>query len=83
MPSAPRQQRVPPAAALPGLSSEQDRFANLLRNASLLTMIAGFYLAGLLLSFTPCVLPMVPILSGIIFGGGRAVSTATRVLAVA
>ena len=27
---------------------------------------AGFYLAGLLLSFTPCVLPMVPILSGII-----------------
>jgi thioredoxin:protein disulfide reductase len=55
--------------------SEQDRFANLLRNASLFTMLAGFYLAGLLLSFTPCVLPMVPILSGIIFGGGRVVST--------
>ena len=56
-------------------TSEQDRFANLLRNASLLAMLGGFYLAGLLLSFTPCVLPMVPILSGIIFGGGKAVST--------
>jgi thiol:disulfide interchange protein DsbD len=55
--------------------SEQDRFANLLRNASLLAMLGSFYLAGLLLSFTPCVLPMVPILSGIIFGGGKAVST--------
>ena len=35
-------------------------------------MLGGFYLAGLLLAFTPCVLPMVPILSGIIFGGGGA-----------
>ena len=56
-------------------ASEQDRFANLLRNASLFAMLGGFYLAGLLLSFTPCVLPMVPILSGIIFGGGKVVST--------
>jgi thioredoxin:protein disulfide reductase len=56
-------------------ASEQDRFANLLRNASLFAMLGSFYLAGLLLSFTPCVLPMVPILSGIIFGGGKVVST--------
>ncbi|HEY1492214.1 MAG TPA: protein-disulfide reductase DsbD [Steroidobacteraceae bacterium] len=56
-------------------ASEQDRFANLLRNAPLLGMLGAFYLAGLLLSFTPCVLPMVPILSGIIFGGGKSVST--------
>jgi thiol:disulfide interchange protein DsbD len=56
-------------------ASEQDRFADLLRHASLLSMLGAFYLAGLLLSFTPCVLPMVPILSGIIFGGGRQVST--------
>ncbi|MFQ5982920.1 MAG: protein-disulfide reductase DsbD, partial [Woeseiaceae bacterium] len=32
--------------------------------------------AGLLLAFTPCVLPMVPILSGIIAGDGENVSTA-------
>ncbi len=55
--------------------SEQDRFASLLRHAPLLAMLGAFYLAGLLLSFTPCVLPMVPILSGIIFGGGKQVST--------
>jgi len=32
--------------------------------------LAGFLLAGLLLAFTPCVLPMVPILSGLIAGAG-------------
>jgi thiol:disulfide interchange protein DsbD len=37
-------------------------------------MLGSFYLAGLLLAFTPCVLPMVPILSGIIAGGGREVT---------
>ena len=30
-----------------------------------------FFLAGLLLAFTPCVLPMVPILTGIIAGQGN------------
>ena len=30
-----------------------------------------FYLAGLLLAFTPCVLPMVPIITGIIAGRGN------------
>src|SRR6185503_19521219 len=33
--------------------------------------VASFFGFGLLLSLTPCVLPMVPILSGIIVGGGR------------
>jgi thioredoxin:protein disulfide reductase len=33
-------------------------------------IVASFFGFGLLLSFTPCVLPMVPILSGIIVGGG-------------
>ena len=34
-------------------------------------VLGGFFLFGLLLAFTPCVLPMIPILSGIIAGGGR------------
>src|SRR5215469_5700902 len=55
-------------------SSEQSRFAQLLAGNFFL-MIGGFYLAGLLLAFTPCVLPMVPILSGIIAGGGARVTT--------
>jgi thiol:disulfide interchange protein DsbD len=38
-------------------------------------MVGWFYVAGLLLAFTPCVLPMVPILSSIIAGQGEKVST--------
>ena len=34
-----------------------------------------FFLAGLLLAFTPCVFPMVPILSGIIAGEGEQINT--------
>lgn len=41
-----------------------------LASGSLLKIIGVFFLAGLLLSFTPCVLPMVPILSSIIVGEG-------------
>ena len=51
--------------------AEQDWFASLIRTGSPLAMLGWFYLAGLVLAFTPCVLPMVPILSGIIAGGGR------------
>ena len=45
-------------------------------------MLGGFYLAGLLLSFTPCVLPMVPILSGIIVGAGQGNVTTGRAFAL-
>jgi len=45
-----------------------------LRSGSLLSVAGMFLLAGLMLSFTPCVLPMVPILSSIIVGQGQAVS---------
>ena len=50
--------------------SEQDWLANLVRNGSLLTLVGMFFLSGLGLAFTPCVLPMVPIISGIIAGHG-------------
>jgi len=38
-------------------------------------IILSFFGFGLLLSFTPCVLPMVPVLSGIIVGHGKDIST--------
>jgi thioredoxin:protein disulfide reductase len=57
-------------------SSSQFRFEALARSGSLLAMIGWFYLAGLALAFTPCVLPTVPILSGIIVGQGRKVTGA-------
>jgi thiol:disulfide interchange protein DsbD len=55
--------------------SEQDRFATLIKSGNTFLMLGGFFLAGLVLAFTPCVLPMVPILSGIIAGQGKNVTT--------
>jgi thioredoxin:protein disulfide reductase len=63
------------ASGAPTALADQDWFAALIRGDSLLLMIGSFYLAGLLLAFTPCVLPMVPILAGII-AGGRNMTTA-------
>jgi len=40
----------------------------LLEHGSLLSALIAFFVAGLLLSLTPCVFPMIPILSGIIVG---------------
>jgi thioredoxin:protein disulfide reductase len=54
--------------------SEQDRFSAVIVGGSLWALIGVFYVAGLLLSFTPCVLPMVPILSSILVGQGAPVS---------
>jgi thiol:disulfide interchange protein DsbD len=38
---------------------------------NLALVLASFFVFGLLLTFTPCVLPMIPILSGIIAGEGK------------
>ncbi|TZG41255.1 protein-disulfide reductase DsbD [Halomonas eurihalina] len=48
--------------------SEDGHFNALIRDASLPLVLGLFLLAGLGLTFTPCVLPMVPILSSIIVG---------------
>ena len=65
------------AGAGGGYVSEQDRLANLIRTGNVFLMVGAFFLAGLLLSFTPCVLPMVPIVAGLITAGGASV-TRTR-----
>jgi thioredoxin:protein disulfide reductase len=51
--------------------TEQDRLAALLLSDAWWLVLGTFYGLGLLLAFTPCVLPMVPILSGIIAGHGQ------------
>jgi thiol:disulfide interchange protein DsbD len=61
----------PRDAAAP-MVSEQDRLSSLISGGSLLVVMASFFGFGLLLAFTPCVLPMIPILSGIIAGQGEA-----------
>jgi thiol:disulfide interchange protein DsbD len=51
--------------------NEADSSTNILKSGNLWLVIAGFFVAGLLLSLTPCVLPMIPILSSIIIGSQR------------
>jgi thiol:disulfide interchange protein DsbD len=55
--------------------SEQDRIAAVLAGGSLWAAMALFFGFGLLLAFTPCVFPMIPILSGIIAGQGATITT--------
>ncbi len=51
-------------------SSEQNRLADMLKQDNLWLTLLAFFIGGLLLSFTPCVFPMYPILTGIIVGQG-------------
>jgi len=59
----------------PVATNEQDRFAGILAEKSLLVIVGLFFLAGVGLTFTPCVFPMIPILSGIIAGQGDSITT--------
>lgn len=57
-----------PMAKTPTEANGEDKATNLLKSGQLWLIAVGFFGFGLLLSFTPCVLPMIPILSGIIVG---------------
>ena len=60
--------------------NEADQVTALLQQDNLLWVLASFFGFGLLLSLTPCVFPMIPILSGIIVGQKQTVSTRRAVL---
>jgi thiol:disulfide interchange protein DsbD len=60
----------------PAIVSDESRFEQALASGGFLLTLAIFFGAGILLTFTPCVLPMIPILSGIIVGESRAVAKA-------
>ncbi|HMT80813.1 MAG TPA: protein-disulfide reductase DsbD [Azonexus sp.] len=62
---------APAASTLPAEGDESGRIAATLKNAGFWTSLAFFFIAGLGLSLTPCVFPMIPILSGIIAGQGH------------
>jgi thiol:disulfide interchange protein DsbD len=62
-----------PAPAAPAAASTPSEMAGIdaiLQGGRLLAIVPAFALLGLGLAFTPCVLPMVPILSSIIVGEG-------------
>ncbi|THF65130.1 protein-disulfide reductase DsbD [Pseudothauera rhizosphaerae] len=62
------------AAAAAASGDESGRIAGLLADASGPLVLASFFGFGLLLAFTPCTFPMIPILSGIIVGHGHHIS---------
>ncbi len=49
-------------------ASSMDHVTQMLSNSSFPLILLGFFGFGLLLAFTPCILPMIPILSSIILG---------------
>jgi thiol:disulfide interchange protein DsbD len=57
-----------PAPAKPVAASEED---SLFENKGFWAIVAAFFIIGVGLSLTPCVFPMIPILSGIITGQGK------------
>jgi thiol:disulfide interchange protein DsbD len=67
---------VAPAATLPaaGSQSENSRIAQVFKKKSFWLVVSFFFGAGLLLALTPCVFPMIPILSGIIVGRGHQIT---------
>ncbi len=56
-------------------TENQYSFSQKLSEQSVILNISLFFLAGLLLAFTPCVFPMIPILTGLIVGQGENIST--------
>lgn len=60
------------AAVKPAIldSSDPDVVGQLFAQGNRWVLVAAFFGFGLLLAFTPCMLPMIPILSGIIVGRG-------------
>ncbi|WP_047535322.1 protein-disulfide reductase DsbD [Methylotenera sp. N17] len=55
-------------------SGDDSQASNLLKSGHWWLIILGFFGAGLLLAFTPCVFPMIPILSSMIIGKNAHVS---------
>lgn len=61
----------PPAPAVSAAPVVADTDADAALSSGLLAVVPAFIGFGLLLAFTPCVFPMIPILSGILVGTGQ------------
>jgi thiol:disulfide interchange protein DsbD len=60
-----------PPEVLPLLTSSESEIVDTLHNASLLKVVSLFFGFGLLLALTPCIFPMIPILSSIIVSASK------------
>lgn len=68
--------------ALPDLSfdaksekSQTDSIADTIKNGNIFIILLTFFGFGLLLAMTPCVFPMIPIISGLIISQGKGITT--------
>ena len=64
-------------------TSKIEKIEKILKEGNFWAVLAGFFGFGLLLSLTPCVFPMIPILSGIIAGQKQLTKTSGFLLALA
>ncbi|MBQ0959155.1 protein-disulfide reductase DsbD [Ideonella sp. 4Y11] len=74
---------APPADSSAEPQGETARIERVLRDGNWWTTVGAFFVMGLLLAFTPCVLPMLPILSSVIAGQGEVSRRRSFALAVA
>jgi thiol:disulfide interchange protein DsbD len=74
---------VQAAPAVPAPESDTSRIEGVLKSGSFWAVLATFFGFGLLLALTPCVFPMIPILSGIIAGQTHHSKTSGFFLALA
>ncbi|UGQ46758.1 protein-disulfide reductase DsbD [Massilia endophytica] len=70
----PAPEPAPAAGSAAAETSDMGRIESALKTGRFAAIVPLFLLSGLLLAFTPCVLPMVPILSSIIVGEGAGAS---------
>ncbi|HEX5623411.1 MAG TPA: protein-disulfide reductase DsbD [Sulfuricurvum sp.] len=56
-------------------ASETDKIASVIEGGSVWLIIISFFGFGLLLSLTPCVFPMIPIISSVIMAQGEGIGT--------
>lgn len=68
-------QQTPKEEAVAAEESQNDGISHVFSSNNWFLILITFYGFGLLLSFTPCILPMVPVLSGIIVGHGKEITT--------
>jgi len=64
----------PASAVSPPTEDESSQIAQLFKDGNFWLIVVSFLGFGLLLSLTPCVFPMIPILSGIIVGRGHKIT---------
>jgi len=55
--------------------SQSDAIADTIKNSNIIVILLTFLGFGLLLALTPCVFPMIPIISGVIISQGEGITT--------